>query len=77
MTTRESWAMLKALQQINTRLAALAIEVTGVRTTLDIQGNRIKRLQAELDAPPVRRLRPAPLRAPAYPRRAADKSGDS
>jgi hypothetical protein len=48
MTTRESWAMLKALQQINGRVEALTAEVTDLRTTIDIQATQISELQADL-----------------------------
>jgi hypothetical protein len=48
MTTREAWAMLKALQQISGRVEELTAEVTDLRTSIDIQANQISELQADL-----------------------------
>jgi hypothetical protein len=48
MTTRESWAMLKALQQISGRVEALTTEVTDLRTSIDIQAKQISELQVDL-----------------------------
>jgi hypothetical protein len=48
MTTRESWAMVKALQQIHARIEALTSEMTGLRTTIEVQSKQIAEIQADL-----------------------------
>jgi hypothetical protein len=48
MTARESWAMLKALQQIHARVEALTAAVTDLRTTIDRQSRQIVELQADI-----------------------------
>lgn len=55
MTARESWAMLRALQQIHARVEALTAEVTGLRTTIDTQTKQISELQALSDLLAARR----------------------
>lgn len=52
MTTTESPGLLGERQQINDRLEALALEISGVRSMLDMQVRRITS-SAELNRAPV------------------------
>ena len=65
-TTLESSsaAILEELAGLNARVAGLAFELAGVRTTLDIQFKRIAELQAEVDLLPAARRRRQAMRAP-------------
>jgi hypothetical protein len=56
--------MLKALQQFNARLEALAEEITGLRATVDLQSHHIVELQTELDGLSATRSRFRAVRPP-------------
>ena len=58
MTTPESSGLLAERQQINDRLQALALEISGVRSMLDMQFRRMTS-SAELDLLPPAQGPPA------------------
>jgi cell division protein FtsB len=66
MTARESWAMLKALQQIHARVEALTDEVKGLRTTIDTQSKQIAALQTDLSYLPAARRDSRAVHPPTY-----------
>lgn len=66
MTTRESWAMLKALQQIHARVEALTDEVKGLRATIDMQSKEIASLQTDLSYLPDTRRHSSAGHPPTY-----------
>jgi hypothetical protein len=46
VTKRESWAMLEALRRFNSRLEALAVEVSGLRAIVNMQSRQIAAFQS-------------------------------
>jgi hypothetical protein len=66
MTTRESWAMVKALQQIHARIDALTAEMTGLRTTIEVQSKQIAEIQADLSYLPGARRHADTVHPPTF-----------